>query len=321
MSAEKKIIVVVGATGLQGGSVVDAFLQVPEQYHVRALTRNVDSAKAKMLAQKTEVVSGDLKDNDSLSRAFQDAHIIYAMTDFWADMDFDVEYAQGKALADIADALPCLEHFIWSALPDAKTISNGKYPHVYHWQSKAAVTDYIRESKPELWKKTTTVLFPNYMENCLTNPSAYLPMKQADGTYVRSFPLEADTCLPNACIADTGKLVYHVIQNRSKYASSVIAFYSEAISEGTKLEALGKYYNIPVRYNKISEQEFRNQLEKNMPAITALDFTEQLMIFEAFGNIYARPEFIQANQIEGLKLKTWDDFLQEADLGAHLNSA
>jgi hypothetical protein len=34
-----------------------------------------------------------------------------------------------------------------------------------------------------------------------------------------------------------------------------------------------------------------------MPAITALDFTEQLMIFEAFGNIYARPEFIQANKV------------------------
>lgn len=29
-------------------------------------------------------------------------------------------------------------------------------------------------------------------------------------------------------------------KNRSKYASGVIAFYSEAISEGAKLEALGK---------------------------------------------------------------------------------
>jgi len=46
--------------------------------------------------------------------------------------------------------------------------------------------------------------------------------------------------LPNACIADTGKLVHHVVQNRSKYASGMIAFYSEAISEGAKLEALGK---------------------------------------------------------------------------------
>lgn len=152
-------------------------MQYPEQYYVRGLTRNVDSAKAKALAEKTEVVYADLKDHDSLLRAFRDAHIIYAMTDFWADMDFEIEYAQGKALADIAHTLPRLEHFVWSSLPDAKAISNGKYPHVYHWQSKAAVTNYIRESKPELWKKTTTVLFPNYMENCLTNPGAYLPSK------------------------------------------------------------------------------------------------------------------------------------------------
>lgn len=29
----------------------------------------------------------------------------------------------------------------------------------------------------------------------------------------------------------------------------------------------------------------------------ALDFTEQLMIFETFGNVYARDEFIQAADV------------------------
>lgn len=148
-----------------------------EKYHVRGLTRNLESAKALALAQKTEVMAADLRDYDSLVRAFQGANIIYAMTDFWAEMSFDVEYGQGKSLADIADSLPNLEHFVWAALPDARAISNGKYTHVYHWQSKAAVTDYIRESKPELWKKTTAVLFPNYFENCVTDPGSYLPIK------------------------------------------------------------------------------------------------------------------------------------------------
>ncbi|KAF2994363.1 hypothetical protein E8E13_001288 [Curvularia kusanoi] len=314
MSAEKKLVVV-------GGSVVEAFLKDSEKYHVRALTRNPESAKAKALAQKTEVMAADLKDYNSLVRAFQGANIIYAMTDFWAEMSFDVEYGQGKSLADIADSLPNLQHFVWAALPDARAISNGKYTHVYHWQSKAAVTDYIRESKPELWKKTTAVLFPNYFENCVTDPGAYLPIKQADGTYVRSFPLEADTRLPNVSIADTGKLVRHVIEHGGDFASKVIAFYGEAISEGAKLEALGKYHNIPVKYQKISERQFRDMLETKMPAISALDFTEQLLIFEGCGMIYARPEFVQANKIEGLKLKTWDEFLQEANLLSHMKSA
>lgn len=34
-----------------------------------------------------------------------------------------------------------------------------------------------------------------------------------------------------------------------------------------------------------------------MPPISALDFTEQLMIFDECGMIYDRPEFVQANQV------------------------
>ena len=29
----------------------------------------------------------------------------------------------------------------------------------------------------------------------------------------------------------------------------------------------------------------------------ALDFTEQLMMFELFGNVYAKPEFVQAREV------------------------
>lgn len=35
----------------------------------------------------------------------------------------------------------------------------------------------------------------------------------------------------------------------------------------------------------------------NMDDDTALDFTEQLLIFRDFGMIYKRPEFVQANKV------------------------
>jgi hypothetical protein len=206
-----------------------------------------------------EVVQADANDFASLSNAFQGAHVIYAMTDFWQAMSFDVEYEQGKAMADIAAGLPQLEHLVWAGLPDGRAISEGRYTHIYHWQSKAAVTDYIRESKPDLWARTTVILFPNYFENCTTNPRSYLPVKvsssstlkapskykadqnkQSDGVYVRSFPLPADTPLPNVSIADTGKLVYQVVTHNTQYYKRTIAFYSQAISEGAKLEVLSK---------------------------------------------------------------------------------
>lgn len=162
----------------QGGSVVERFLVKSSKYHVRGLTRNPDSVKANALVhQGVEVVYADLNDVDTLCRGFKDAHIIYAMTDFWQAMSFDVEYKQGVSVADIAADLPQLEHFIWATLPDGRALSNGKFTNIFHWQSKAAVTEYIRESKPGLWAKTTAVLFPNYFENCKTAPSAYLPIK------------------------------------------------------------------------------------------------------------------------------------------------
>src|SRR6218665_1504990 len=46
-----KIIVVFGATGLQGGSVVK-YLKDDDKFKVRAVTRNADSEKAKQLAEQ-----------------------------------------------------------------------------------------------------------------------------------------------------------------------------------------------------------------------------------------------------------------------------
>ena len=49
--AAKKIIVVVGATGKQGGSVVDTFLGL-SNWHVRAMTRDPSSGAAQALGTK-----------------------------------------------------------------------------------------------------------------------------------------------------------------------------------------------------------------------------------------------------------------------------
>lgn len=48
----------------------------------------------------------------------------------------------------------------------------------------------------------------------------------------------------------------------------------------------------------MTTDEFKGILKKsNMSDMTALDFTEQLLIFRECGMIYERPEFIQANKV------------------------
>ena len=59
---KNKIIAVLGATGAQGGGLVRAILNDDsEEFKVRALTRDVNSDKAKSLAEQgAEVVAVDL---------------------------------------------------------------------------------------------------------------------------------------------------------------------------------------------------------------------------------------------------------------------
>ncbi|KAF5724676.1 hypothetical protein FMUND_562 [Fusarium mundagurra] len=322
MTQDKKTVAIIGATGLHGGSVVRKLAKSKDRYNIRGLTRNISSLKAEAPKELgIELHQADVDDPESLRRAFQGANAIFAMTDFWQHMSAAKEEEQGKRIMDIAADLPNLEQIIWASLPDAKTISHGKYPHVYHWKSKATVTDYIRTEKLALWKKTTIVLFPNYFENCLTQPSTYLPIKQDDGTYLRSFVLSETTPLPNVAISDTGKLVQYILDHPDECLGKEIAFYSEAISEGEKIKSMASAYGIDIRYNELSFAEFQSILKGKMDDVCALDFTEQLLIFRNFGMIYARPEFIQANELPGLDVIKWDNFMAAHNLAEHMTTS
>ena len=94
--ADKKVIDVLGATGAQGGGLVRAILNdKSSEFSVRALTRNINSEKAKALKDMgVEVVEADLDSFDSLKKAFTDAYGVYAVTNFWEHFSPEKETAQ-----------------------------------------------------------------------------------------------------------------------------------------------------------------------------------------------------------------------------------
>src|SRR3979411_3171667 len=77
--SESKLVLVTGATGKQGGAVVEALLTRGHQ--VRALTRNPASPAAiRLREQGVEIAVGDFTDHDSLVRAARGADAVYAMS-------------------------------------------------------------------------------------------------------------------------------------------------------------------------------------------------------------------------------------------------
>ncbi|MFB9301603.1 NmrA family NAD(P)-binding protein [Kibdelosporangium philippinense] len=72
---DKRVIVVAGATGNQGGAVVNALV---DRWHVRALTRDTSSAAARALTG-IEVVAGDMAELDSLRTALKGAYGVFGV--------------------------------------------------------------------------------------------------------------------------------------------------------------------------------------------------------------------------------------------------
>jgi hypothetical protein len=179
-------IVVLGATGTQGASVVDTFLPLAPKWQIRAITRNPDSAAGRALSAKgVEVVKADTGDVSTLKSAFAGADAIFAVTDYWApfwspsaranvpkgqtlrEYAYHDEVRHGTNIANAAAEVETLKHFIWSALPSPKKASKGKYSGIYHFDSKGAITEYIREKQPQLAEKMSVIYVSFYISNLI----------------------------------------------------------------------------------------------------------------------------------------------------------
>ncbi|CAN9123181.1 unnamed protein product [Alternaria alternata] len=156
-----KIVTVIGATGIQGGSVIRAILK-DSNYTIRALTRNVECSAAVVLrALGVEVIQGDLNDINSLSVAFDGSYAIFAVTNFFENIPtlsikeaMEKETRLGINLAEAAASTKSLVHYVWSTLPNSRKNTSGNIV-VPFFESKNAVDDYIKTKQPELLAKTT----------------------------------------------------------------------------------------------------------------------------------------------------------------------
>ncbi|KAM0719761.1 hypothetical protein Q7P37_003894 [Cladosporium fusiforme] len=149
MSA-KRLLTIFGATGNQGGSVIDIVLARPElsaKYALRGITRDPSSSKSQKLASLgVEVVKGDLEDVDSLKKALVGSYGVFGVTDFWSMLSKPREVQQGKNIFEACQATD-VKHFVWSSLPNVSKLSNGKHTLVEHFDGKAEVREFVDENK------------------------------------------------------------------------------------------------------------------------------------------------------------------------------
>jgi len=140
METEKKTIVVVGATGRQGGAVIQHLLN-SGGFHVRALTRNARSARSEHLRSLgVELLEASLDDSPGLERSLKEADGVFSVQNYWEKgVGFEGEVRQGKNLAEAAKKAR-IKHFVQSTMADGQI----PYPAVLrHFHSKVRLEEYI----------------------------------------------------------------------------------------------------------------------------------------------------------------------------------
>jgi len=259
--ADKKIIAVVGATGAQGGGLARAILNDKNsQFAVRAITRDVNSPKAKELAKLgAEVVAADVNDVESLKKTFKGAYGAYCVTFYWEHFSPEKETANATALAQAVKAAG-VQHVIWSTFEDTRKFIPlddkrmptlmGKYK-VPHFDAKAEVNHVFKD----LGVPTTFLLTSFYWENMINFGAG--PKKGPDGKLAITFPL-GETKMPSMSAEDIGKCAYGIFKGGKEYIGKTIGVAGEHLSGAQMATTLSKVLGKEVKYNAVTPDVYRS---------------------------------------------------------------
>ena len=259
--AEKKIIAVVGATGAQGGGLVRAIPADPNGgFAVRAITRDANSEKAQALKRLgADVVAADVKDVESLKRAFTGAYGAYCVTFFWEDFSPENEKAQAMNMARAAKDAG-VQHAIWSTFEDTRKYIpltddrmptlQGKYK-VAHFDAKSEAN----QAFTDLGVPTTFLLTSFYWENLIYFGAG--PQKGPDGKLALTYPM-GQKQLPGIASEDIGKCAYGIFKKGRELIGKTVGVAGEHLTGTQMAAALSKALGQEVRYNDVPPDVYRS---------------------------------------------------------------
>ncbi|MHA2270066.1 MAG: NmrA/HSCARG family protein [Promethearchaeota archaeon] len=231
-------VLVVGATGHQGGAVARKLLE--RGHHVLALTRNENSHKAKILLKLgAEIVKGDVGDVLSLQEVMKGVDAVFAMTTpFEKGVNFETK---SGFLLEFAAITTSVKHFVFSSV--ASSHRNTRIPH---FESKFKIEEHIKTKN-----ESYTIIKPVYfMDNFLEK---WMMSGLRKGKI--SVAMSSDRKLQMVSLEDLASFIVHVIENRDKFLRKTIEIASDEITGAEVAEVLSKVTGIPIEYQELSYKD------------------------------------------------------------------
>jgi uncharacterized protein YbjT (DUF2867 family) len=190
MSTSGRTIVVVGATGRQGGQVIRHLLE--DGWHVRALTRKPDGKKAAPLReQNVDIVRADLEDPTSLDEAFAHAYGVFSMQAPHSG-SIEIEIRQGMNAARAAERAG-IHHVVYGSGGPGNEKTG-----IEQWDAKIEVARGMKQLGLPL-----TVLRPMAFMELMVDPTFY---PQSSTWYTMPKLTGLDRRIPWLSVRDLGAI-------------------------------------------------------------------------------------------------------------------
>lgn len=314
--SEKKIIVVAGATGSQGGGLVRAILADRDGGFVaRAITRNAGSAKARELAARgAEVVEADLNDEASLKKAFEGAHGAFLVTDYWVQRSPEEERAQSRAEMELAQAAAGaraaksagLRHVIWSTLEDTRkhvplsddrmpTI-DGKYK-VPHFDAKGEANElFVKLGVPTTFLQTTF-----FYESFLKGLG---PTRAPSGELVLTLPM-GNSKLAGIASEDIGKTALGIFRRGEELIGKTVSIAGAHMTGAELAEAFSEALGEKVVYRPFTYEQFRA-----FPMPFAVEVANMFQYYAEFADYFTGVRDLAAVRQLNPELQPFDAWLK-----------
>lgn len=227
-------VAVIGATGQQGGSVVEALLAAGQA--VRALVRDPSSATARSLGDRgVELVAADQEDAASLERPLADVAALFLMTTFEGLDGTDGEVRRGLAVADAA-ARAGVAHVVYSSVGGAERGTG-----IPHFESKRRVEQRLSEVV-----RTTFVRPTFFMENLA--PQLDLG---GSGELVLRLPVPGDVPIQMVAVRDIGAAAARVLLDPGAVGGGAVELAGDQLTLEQAADRVGAVLGRPARYEAL----------------------------------------------------------------------
>jgi uncharacterized protein YbjT (DUF2867 family) len=307
-TVKDKIVVIVGATGAQGGGLARAVLADPASgFSVRAVTRRPESGPACALAARgADIVAADLDRVETLKRAFEGVDAAFCVTNFWEHHSPERELAHAAAMAQAAKDAG-VAHVIWSTLEDARLwvpLESGQMPtlmghyKVPHFDAKGeANAEFTSRNVP-----VTFLLTSYYWDNFINFPGMGLT-RGSDGILTLRLPM-GDKKLPGIAAEDIGRCAYGILQKGSRYVGKTVGIAGEHLTGAQLASALSRAIGQPVRYTDVSPEIYRTFA---FPG--AQDLSNMFQFKRDFEDAFCEARSVELSRQLNPSLQTFDQWL------------